>query len=136
MELEVILIVIGLLAILGELFLPGGIMGIFGIGLLITGILLFYNVQYEVAVLAGIIASAVTAIIVYIYWKKLKAQPAKTGGEALIGLEGKVISCKDGKGLLSVRGEEWSYRSKNEKDYKKGQKVKVIGFEGVYLGVE
>ncbi len=136
MQWEVILIVLGLLAILGELFLPGGIMGIFGIGLLLTGILLYSGVQYEIAIFVGVLASAITAVIVYMYWKRLKARPVKTGGESFIGLEGKVISNKDGKGLLSIKGEEWSFRSHSEKEYKKGAKVKIIGFEGVYLEVE
>ncbi|MBS3068107.1 hypothetical protein J4450_05365 [Candidatus Micrarchaeota archaeon] len=136
MQWEVILIVLGLLAILGELFLPGGIMGIFGIGLLLTGILLYFGVQYEISIFVGVLASAITAVIVYMYWKRLKAKPVKTGGESFIGLDGKIISCKDGKGLLNIKGEEWSYRSHSEKEYKKGTKVTIIGFEGVYLEVE
>ena len=134
----VILIVIGLMGIAGEFLLPSGLSGIIGIGFLAAGILVYLGVPLEFALLCGAFVSGLTAIAVYIYSKYLmKTKPIKSGGESFIGLEGEVFrEFKKGKGIIRIRGEDWSANSKSGKNYKQGEIVKVIGFSGVFLEVE
>ncbi|MCX6778172.1 MAG: NfeD family protein [Candidatus Micrarchaeota archaeon] len=131
------LIVIGLLALFGELFLPGGIAGIIGIGLIACGVLLSTGVSSEASAAGGILTSAVAAVVVYVYWRKVRRSPLKSGADAFVGLEATVITnFSGGKGQVRLKGEDWSARSHGEKSYKRGDKVKITGFEGVYLEVD
>ncbi len=133
-----ILIVIGLMGILGEFFLPSGLSGIVGVGFLTAGLLLWLGVPIEFAMLGGVFVSAIAALAVYIYSKYLlKTKPIKSGGESFIGLQAEVLKeFTKGKGQIRVRGEDWSATSKSKKNYKKGDRAKVIGFSGVFLEVE
>ncbi|MEW6529066.1 MAG: NfeD family protein [Candidatus Micrarchaeota archaeon] len=137
MSLAILLIVIGLLGVLGELFIPGGIMGIVGFGMLICGVLLYLGVPVEFAVVGGILAGAFAGIIAYVFWARARSKPIKTGAEAFIGFEAKVCTdFSDSKGIVHVKGEEWSARSRNRKKYKKGDITKILGVSGVYLEVD
>jgi membrane protein implicated in regulation of membrane protease activity len=138
MNLSDTLILLGLLAILGEFFLPAGIVGVLGIGLLVAGGLISYGVDANISFAAGATATIVAGAAVWFYSKHLnKSKPIKTGGESVVGMTGKVTQdFKNGKGLIDVKGESWSARSMKEKNYKAGQKVEVAGFEGVYLKVK
>ncbi|MEM2138221.1 MAG: NfeD family protein [Candidatus Anstonellaceae archaeon] len=138
MNLSDVLILLGLLALLGEFFLPAGIVGVLGIGLLVSGALISYGVEPNISFAAGAVATIVSGLAVWFYSKHLnKSKPIKTGGESVVGMTGRVTQdFKAGKGLIEVKGESWSAKSVKEKNYKAGQKVEVIGFEGVYLKVK
>jgi len=133
-----ILIVLGLMGIVGEFFLPSGLSGIVGAGFLTAGVLLLLGVPIEFALVGGGVVSAMTALAVYIYSKYLfRTKPIKSGGESFIGLQAEVLKeFSKGKGQIRVRGEDWSATSKSGKNHKKGEHVKVVGFAGVFLEVE
>ncbi|MEM4368560.1 MAG: NfeD family protein [Candidatus Anstonellales archaeon] len=89
------------------------------------------------AFMIGFLTSILVVIVILIYNKHLQKQPIKTGGESLIGKIATVKKTfKSGKGLVLVNSEVWSCQSVNGKNYKEGEKVKIIGFEGVYLKTE
>lgn len=137
MDLFALLIIIGTLALVGELFLPSGIVGALGIGLIVSGILIMLNFEQSLAFIIGFITSVLAVIAILIYNKYLQKQPIKTGGESLIGKFAIVKKTfKNGRGLVIVNSEVWSCQSVNGKNYKEGEKVKIIGFEGVYLKTE
>ncbi len=137
MSLSIILMILGIFGIIGELFIPSGIAGIIGFGLLACGVLLFFNVSIEFAVVGGILTSVIAAVVAYLFWIRVRAKPIKTGSESFIGLDAIVFSdFSNSKGRVHVNGEEWSARSKSGKDYKKGEKVKITAVIGVYIEVD
>lgn len=138
MQLSDVLILLGILALLGEFFLPAGIVGVLGIGLITAGALISAGVDSNISFAAGAAATIISGIAVWLYSKHLnKSKPIKTGGESVVGMIGKVTQdFKGGKGIIEVKGESWSARSAGEKNYKAGKKVEVTGFEGVYLKVK
>jgi len=133
-----ILIVIGLLGIAGEFFLPSGLSGIIGLGFLSAGLLMMFGFSFEHAALGGLIISIIAGIVVFYYSRHLSmTNPIKSGAESFIGLEADVTKdFTNGKGLVRSRGEDWSAASRSGKDYKKGEKASIVGFSGVFLEVE
>lgn len=134
MESYLILIAIGLLALAGELFLPSGIIGVLGIGLVVCGSLLMLGIEPTLSAAAGLGSSIVAGAAVLLYAKHLAKIPAKTGGESFVGLEAVVkTDFRSGKGVVEVKSETWTCRSASGKNHKKGTRVKITGFQGVHL---
>jgi membrane-bound serine protease (ClpP class) len=67
-------------------------------------------------------------------YKALRRKPA-TGGEGLIGLEGKAITdiTKDG-GMATLHGEVWSASSADM--IKKGDRIEVVSLSGLQIKVK
>ncbi|BAD84536.1 predicted membrane-bound serine protease, NfeD homolog [Thermococcus kodakarensis KOD1] len=60
----------------------------------------------------------------------------ETGKEEMIGAVGKVVEDLDPEGLIKVRGELWKAVSKDGSLIKVGEKVRVVGMDGLTLIVE
>ncbi|MCX8166506.1 MAG: NfeD family protein [Candidatus Micrarchaeota archaeon] len=137
MDFSILLIILGAIALFAELFLPSGIVGALGIGLIVAGALLFLNVDTNISMIIGALSTILSVIAILIYAKHLQKKPIKTGAESLVGKEAKVLkNFKDGKGLVVVESQTWTCESIKGKNYKKGQIVKILNYEGVHLKVE
>jgi membrane-bound serine protease (ClpP class) len=91
--------------------------------------------QEQLALAIALIAiAAVTSWMLYYAFKarKLKIQ---TGKEALIGSNGKAATDLNPNGTVRVKGEFWEATAKNGW-IKKGENVKVVDMEGMFLIVE
>lgn len=58
---------------------------------------------------------------------------AQTGKEEMIGLIGEVVDALTPEGLIRVRGELWKAVSKNGEKIEFGEKVRVVGMDGLKL---
>lgn len=58
---------------------------------------------------------------------------AQTGREEMIGLIGEVVDALTPEGLIRVRGELWKAASKNNEKIEFGEKVRVVGMDGLKL---
>jgi membrane-bound serine protease (ClpP class) len=66
---------------------------------------------------------------------KARQRQVVSGQEEMLGATGAALdSFKEGEGRVRVHSEEWQARS--GKPIKRGQKVKVVGIEGLVLTVE
>ncbi|WP_423792549.1 NfeD family protein [Methanocaldococcus indicus] len=131
-ELGYILIVIGFIVVLLESYIPGLYFPALGIALIVYGIFLFIMPNYSL--LAGFLAGIITVFLLYkfVYFSK---NEYKVGVERLIGKEGIALEdFKDNYGKIKIENEVW--HAKSEDDIKKGDKVIVIGYEGVHLIVK
>ena len=135
MELGIghLLILIGLIIILLESILPGLYFPAVGIALTIYGIMLLCMppLALPFAILAGIITVVILHRMVY----KVKGD-IKIGPEKYIGRE--IVLPEDldenGQALITIDNEKWHIRGKEP--LKKGDLVKIVGVEGVFLVVE
>ncbi|NGX51013.1 MAG: hypothetical protein K1060chlam2_00870 [Chlamydiae bacterium] len=140
--------IIGLLLIYFEFFVPGGILGILGGILLLTGLGLFIWEQthiYMIFIYFLVFAFLLVFTIRFALWK-LKQKPsffasdeqsgyvASTYDEKLIGKSGKALSNLKPSGHIEIDGKQ--YQALSESSYiKKGESVKVIGGEGAQYKV-
>jgi membrane-bound serine protease (ClpP class) len=63
-----------------------------------------------------------------------RRRPVRTGGAELIGSAGEVMSWAEHEGRIYLQGEIWTARS--SRSLVKGQKVRVVGRDGLTLEVE
>lgn len=134
-----ILILIGILMFGGEFALPGYFMGAVGVAFIVCGLLLDLGIQSpEFIAIATVFSGAISVLIFYWIGQRMKRRKIASGGEALIGETAIVMKpFEGGRGLVKVKGEEWSAKVRDLKQtIKKGDRVKVVGFEGVHLMVE
>lgn len=136
-----LLLGIGLLA--AEAFAPGfGILGIGGIVAFILGGLFLFDpeqvdIEFEVSrplVIGAAIASAVVLAGVLGMAMRSRHRQVMTGGEQLIGSTGEVVQWSGHSGRVRAHGEIWS--AKSEAELARGDRVRVIGREGLTLTVK
>lgn len=137
----VALILLGLLFLLGELLVPSfGILGIGGIAAFVIGsVILFDSDAGGLDISLWLIASVAlvtAAFFLGVVGMALKARtrPVVTGSEQLVGGVGEALADFEGAGRIHIHGENWSALSKVP--IKRGQKVRVVGIEGLTLNVE
>jgi len=136
------LIVLGLAFMIAEVFIPSfGVVGIGGvIAFMIGSVMLIdtgipgYGIPWSVIVPVAL-ASALFIFVVAGMALKSWKRPVVTGREQLIGISGEVLEDFDGgDGTAQVHGETWHIRSRQP--LVQGQKVRVIGRDGLVLDVE
>lgn len=136
------LIILGLAFMIAEVFIPSfGVVGIGGVVAFMIGSVMLidtdipgYGVSWSMIVLVGI-ASALFIFFVGGMAVKARRRPVVSGREELIRSSGEVLEDFDGKdGLARVHGETWRARCKQP--LAKGQRVRVIGMDGLILDVE
>ncbi len=133
LNLGEIFIILGFIIILLESIFPGLYFPALGIALVIYGIFLiiFPNLAFFTAIIAGVLTIIILNRLVYSSKDKYLV-----GAERLIGKVGKAIDdFKEGYGKIKIGNEIW-HATSEDKEIKKGDKVKVIGFEGVHLIVK
>ena len=142
----IVLFAIGAALIIAELKTHIGVLAISGATcMVIASLLLFPSPQWlvyyvvsqqiqEVLVITAIVMAALFSFIVY-KAAKAKLSKVKTGKEALIGAQGIVVSDLKPRGEIRVMGEFWQAKTRDGW-MKKGEEVKVVGMEGLFLVVE
>ncbi|MFH0817620.1 MAG: NfeD family protein [Candidatus Micrarchaeota archaeon] len=133
-----VFIVVGALMLAGELAIPGFFMGGVGIAFIVAGAMIEIGFNSPEQIAVASITSGIFSIVFFYAlgrWLTGKTKVA-TGAESIVGAKGKVIEqVEDGKFIqIRVHGEDWSAES--EEKLKKGDKVEVIGTEGVHLKVK
>ncbi|ACV24735.1 NfeD family protein [Methanocaldococcus fervens] len=133
MEIGYAFILAGFLIMALEAVIPGLYFPVLGVALLIYGIFLLIFPQY--AFISAIIAGVLTIIILHKFVYSM-GKEIKVGAERFVGKIAKAIEDFDenGYGRVEIENQIWLAKSKDE--IKNGDKVKVIGFEGVSLIVK
>ena len=136
-----LLIVLGIALLVGEAFLPSfGVLGIGGaISLGLGSLLLFDTESSDLVVDRSIIFTAVatlTALILVVGYLVFKSQKRKPtlGLEGLLGEIGEVRVNLSPSGRIFVHGESWN--AEGDSEIAVGEKVRVVGFEGMCLKVK
>jgi len=125
---------IGIICIIIEIFTPGFLFMSFGIGAIVTGVLVWMT---KVGIPWQILIFAVITFVVFLLTRKLSkklisAESEPTNAEALKGKNGIVVKeiPAEGRGYIKVGGEEWSAASENNQKIKIGKKVLIQNIEG------
>ncbi len=102
----------------------------------LTGVT-YYGITPEgqLAIALTVLVIAVIAIVLLYFGLQSRTYKIETGKEALIGSKGKAITDLDPNGTVRVLGEFWQAFTK-DKGIKKGDAVKVVSMEGMFLVVE
>ena len=135
------LMILGLVLMVGELFMPSfGILGIGGVFSFVIGsILLFDRESGNLAVsmpliIAVSVLSAGFFLIVIRSLYAARLRPVVTGSEELIGTTGQIAADFSGTGIIYIHGEQWNARS--DTPMRGGDSARVIGRDGLILQVE
>jgi membrane-bound serine protease (ClpP class) len=135
-----VLVILGIALLVGEAFYPSfGVLGIGGIISLTLGSLLLFDTPMSdfgvdraiVFTAVGTLGSFVLAIS-YLVFRSQKAKPT-LGIQGLIGEVGEVRDKLSPVGRVFVHGEYW--KAEAEKEIDTGEKVEVVGVEGMVLKV-
>jgi membrane-bound serine protease (ClpP class) len=133
------LIILGIALLVAEAFAPSfGVLGIGGILALALGSFFLFDAETDLMVDRTIIFTAVGtlgAFMLAVSYLVVRSQQSKPtmGMEGLIGEIGEVRSKLGPTGKIFVHGEYWNARAEGEIDV--GEKVQVIGYDGMALRV-
>jgi membrane-bound serine protease (ClpP class) len=136
------LILLGLGFMTAEVFMPSfGVIGIGGVIAFVIGSVLLidtdmpgFGIPWAVIVPVAL-ASAVFIFFVAGMALKSWKRPVVSGREEMVGSRGEVLTDFDGKdGWARVHGETWRIRSRQP--LVRGQKIRVLGMDGLILDVE
>jgi membrane-bound serine protease (ClpP class) len=96
----------------------------------------YYGVTPQTQIALAIVTLVAAAIITWMIYKAARAKLSKikTGKEALIGSVGVAVTDLKPEGEIRVVGEFWQATAK-EGWIKNGEKVEVVGMEGMFLVV-
>lgn len=135
------LLILGIVSMLSEVhFTSYGILGVTGFVGYIAGSLLLYqsddpNLQLSMTIVFMMsFLTAVFIVILITVILRAHQRPVVTGQEALLHSKGVVRSIHHDKIQVLITGEIWQARSKSA--LTKGQHVKVVKADGLYLEVE
>lgn len=137
------LLLLGIALMLGEAFTPGiGILGIGGIIAFVVGAIFLFEgpgFDIEVALSIPVIAGATLATALLIFGIvsaaiQSRRRPVAAGAEQMIGAAAEVIDWQATSGRVFAHGEAWAARA--SKSLQPGDKVKIIGRDGLVLIVE
>ena len=135
------LILLGIAFMVAEAFLPSfGALGIGGVIAFVVGSIILMDTDVEGYTIAWPLIIAVAALSAAFFFvvvaMAIKARRRKvvSGQEEMIGAVGAALENFKGEGRVRVHSEEWQARSGAA--LKRGQKVKVVGIEGLILTVE
>lgn len=144
----VLLLLLGIGLFIGELYTEGlGVLGVAGVAAFLLGSLMLYRPLGDVspalpparvspwvlaatmAVLGGFVLIVLRALV------GMRGAPAATGVEAMVGRTGEAVSDLEPAGRVRIAGEEWTaVAARGRVDA--GERVRVVGVEGVTLRVE
>ncbi|WP_456417495.1 NfeD family protein [Methanocaldococcus sp.] len=132
-DLGYFFILVGVIIMALETVTPGLYLPALGIALLIYGVVLLILPQYAfiLAIISGIITIILLNRFVYGVGKDVKI-----GAERFIGKIGRAVKDFDENGYGWVEIEHQKWLAKSEDKIKNGDKVEIIGVEGVSLIVK
>nr|WP_048058104.1 NfeD family protein [Methanothermococcus okinawensis] len=133
MNLGYSLILVGLILIFFEVITPGLYFPAIGIAVLIYGIFLLFmpSLALPAAILSGLITVYIMYRLVYNVGTDIKIGAERFIGRELI-LQNDLD--KQGYGLITLDNEKWHIKA--TEPLKKGDKIKIVGIEGVSLIVK
>lgn len=115
------LLMFGLVLMVAEAFVPSfGILGISGIvAFVLAATMLFdtdipgFTISWTVIVFTAAASGGILIFVLGYVWRTYR-RPVTTGGQGLIGKEGRVLSWSEGNGYVLLGGERWkAYGDKN-----------------------
>ena len=135
------LILLGITFMVAEAFMPSfGALGIGGLVAFVVGSIILFDAEVEDFAVAWQLIAAVAAMsaafffgVVYLALKS-RQREVVSGAEELVGSLGEALEDFTGTGRVRVHSEEWQARSASP--LKQGQKVRVVGRDGLVLTVE
>lgn len=141
MEVWHILITIGILAFIAEIFTAGFISASIGIGLLFAAAGNYFGLEIKWQILLFALGVALSYFLIRPLITKYgyRADKTKTNKDALIDKVGKVtqeIDNEKNTGRVSIDGDDWKAVSKSNEIIEVGQKVKVIDIDSIVLIVQ
>jgi len=135
------LIVLGILLMIGEVFVPSfGALGLGGIVAFVVGSIILMDTDVPgfgvPAALIGSVAAVGGSAVMAIIWFAVRArrQPIVSGREQMIGAPAVATADFAGHGQVRAHGELWS--AKTNVPVTRGQKLRITGMEGLVLTVE
>jgi len=135
------LLLLGIALMIGEAFQPSfGMLGIGGVIAFVIGSIILMDTEapgfgIDLSVIFTFaLASVVMFVFVVGMALKSRRRPVVSGAEQLLGSEAVVINDFENNGEVFVHSEAWSAQS--DKPLSKGQRVRVIGMNGLILEVE
>jgi len=135
--ITVLWIILAVVLFVGEILTPSFFLIWFSIGAAISAIASYLNASFTLQWIIFLVASSILLLTTRKFAEKIsKPQPVKTNVDAYIGEEGVVIETIDpvkDTGMVRVKKETW--RADSEERIKKGEKVEVVGVDGVHLVV-
>lgn len=138
-----VLILLGIALLVGEAFMPSfGILGIGGvISLALGSFLLFDTPNSDLTIDRTIVYTAVATMatlvlaIGYLVFRSQKAKPT-LGMDGLIGEIGEVRAKLSPSGKVFVHGEYWNAQTQADGQIDVGDKVQIVGYDGMNLKVK
>jgi membrane-bound serine protease (ClpP class) len=135
------LLIFGLGLMIAEAFVPSfGILGISGlISFILAATLLFdsevpgFRISLPVILITAATSGGVLIFLLAYVWKTHR-RPVMTGGQGLIGKEGKVVTWAGGSGYVQIGGERW--KALSDEKLVPNDRVKVKERSGLELMVE
>ena len=135
------LILLGIIFIIGEAFLPSfGALGIGGLIAFIIGSIILFDTDIPDYTLSRPLIAGISLMSVFFFiWVihalvKIRARPVVSGREEMLGAKGYCISNDNGQLRVYVHSETWNAIATTE--IVPGQTIKVIGIEGLTLKVQ
>src|SRR5215831_3057868 len=136
------LILLGIAFLVAEAFVPSfGALGIGGAVALVFGSVILIDPEeaagYAVPVPFSVTLAVLSAALVFgtVYFALFaRRRPVVSGREDIVGASGEALEDFTGEGWARVRGENW--RAVSATPLGRGQKVRVLGIDGLTLRVE
>ena len=135
------LILLGIAFMVAEAFMPSfGALGIGGVIAFVVGSIILMDTDVEGYTVAWPLIAAVATISAAFFFSvvamamKARKQRVVSGQEEMIGAVGEALENFKDAGRVRVHSEEWQARA--DSPIKRGQKVQVIGREGLILQVK
>lgn len=134
------LLALGLVLMVAEAFVPGfGMLGLGGIVAFVLGAVFLFDpagadIDFRVAwpvIASAALTSALLVAGVLGFLVRVRRRPVVSGLEAMVGLEGQVVSWDGNEGRIHIRGETWTARA--HKPLSPGTKVSVQERQGLTL---
>ena len=141
MEEWQILITIGIIAFIVEIFTAGFISGSIGIGLLFSAVGNYFGLETKWQILLFSFGVALTFFLIRPIITKYgyRKNKIKTNQDALIGKSGTVtqeINNTQNTGRVSIDGDDWKSKTENYEIIKIGTIIKVVTIESIILIVK
>jgi len=135
------LVALGVGLMISEHFVPGfGVLGIGGIVAFVMGSVMLvnpdvqgYSIPWSLIAAASVASTALLAVVLNLVVSARK-RPVVSGGRQMIGATGEVLGDTVGATYARIRGEMWKVRF--GAPLERGQRVRVVGIEGLVLAVE
>jgi membrane-bound serine protease (ClpP class) len=135
------LIVLGVVLMIGEVFMPSfGALGIGGVIAFVVGSIILMDTEVPgfgiPRALIGSIAAVGGSAVMGIIWFAMRAyrQPVVSGREDMIGAVAVALEDFQGRGQVRAHGERWS--AETSLPVSRGQRLRITGIHGLVLRVE